>query len=387
MKIGIYGGTFDPVHNGHISIAKAVKNELGLSKVFFVAAADPPHKHDPSRTPAAVRFKMMKQTLRYKRGLIASDIEIARGGVSYTAETLEQFKKLYPEAELYFIVGADMLANFPTWYRPDRILELSQLTAVQRMGQEEDLKALEKRIETDFGGNIVVTRVCGPDISSTEVRRRMLEAKPISDIVPFQTELFIYENMLYMPDELKQIKEKLAGSLDPERLRHSLLTVREAILLAEKHGLDTEKARLCALVHDCAKLRGEKLSACMRRVGFVPTADEEQNPYLIHARLGAMTAKAEFSIEDPEILTAIERHTLGSPDMTPFDEVIFLADKLEPTREYRSVASMRKLAYKNLDEAVAAVIRNNVEYTESIGKPVHSSTMSTLAAIESRIKS
>lgn len=385
MKIGIYGGTFDPIHVGHITIAKQVRAELGLDVVYFIVASDPPHKQNADRTPAEIRLRMAETALSGCEGLVASDIEIRRGGKSYTVETLEEVRRQRPDDELYLIVGADMLADFPTWYLPKRILELAVLTAVQRTGQAEDLQALAARIEAELGGKVLLPSVCGPEISSTEVRERVLKAKPIGDLVNYKTELYIYENLLYAPETLKQLSKKLAAALEPQRLRHALLTAREAILLADRYGLDTEKARLCGIIHDCAKLRRDRLSDCMERLGFVPTKDETENPYLIHARLGAAVARHEYGIEDAEILTAIERHTLGSPDMTPFDEVIFLADKLEPTREYRKVASMRKLAYMNLDAAVAAVLRNNIAYTESQHKSVHPSTFSTLAAIEKRI--
>ena len=386
MKIGIYGGTFDPIHLGHIAIAKAVRKELGLDRVYFVVAADPPHKPDNSRTPAQLRLAMADATLVRERGLLASDLEIIRGGKSYTVETLAEFKRIFPRAKLYFIVGADMLANFPTWYKPDEILSYAVLTAVQREGQAEDLPALAAEIEARFGGKVVISNACGPEISSTEVRRRMAEAEPIDDIVPTETELFIYENLLYAPEELKAYYAKLSADLDPSRLRHSMLTVREAIRLAAHYGLDTKKARLCAMLHDCAKLKKELLQERMDKLGFVPTEEEKENPYLIHSRLGAVAARADYGIDDPEILRAIELHTLGSADMTPFDEVIFLADKLEPTRDYRKIASIRRLAYRDMNAAVAAVIRNNIAYNESRGKSVHKTTYETLAAIESRIE-
>lgn len=384
MKIGIYGGTFDPIHFGHIEIAKAVKAELGLDSVLFVVAADPPHKDITGRTSALLRLEMTERALKNEDGLFASDMEIARGGVSYTVETLSELKRARPQDELFFIMGADMLASFSTWYRPKGILECAKLAAVQRSGQAEDLKAIADAIMRDIGGTVIVTNVCGRELSSTEVRQSVYDAVPIDDRVPYEAELFIYRNMLYMPQELLPIKAKLAERLDEARLEHSLLTVREAVRLAYKHGLDTKKARLCALVHDCAKLRGAALESYMKLLGFVPTAEERRYPFTIHARLGALAAKKEFGITDREILSAIRRHTLGSGDMTPFDEVIFLADKLEPTREYRKIAALRELAYTDPNAAVAAVIRNNIAYNKSRKMPIHPSTYETLEAIERR---
>jgi nicotinate-nucleotide adenylyltransferase len=384
MKIGIYGGTFDPIHRGHIDIAKAVKAELGLDSLVFVVAADPPHKDIAGRTPADTRLKMVELALENEEGLSVSDIEIQRGGVSYTVDTLEYFKGLHPEAELFFVLGADMLSSFSNWYKPDRILELAALAAVQRSGQSADIADIASELMRRFGGKVIATGVCGEEISSTEIREKTYAALPISGLLPCETELFIYKNLLYMPDKLIGVKRLLEERLDESRLEHSLLTAREAVILAHKHGLDTEKARLCGLVHDCAKLRGPALESYMKRLGFKPTKDERQNPYMIHARLGALAAEKEYGITDPQILNAIKLHTLGSADMMPFDEVIFLADKLEPSRDYRRISHIRELAYEDLDAAVAAVIRNNIAYNRSRKTPVHPSTFETLEAIENR---
>ena len=154
MKIGIYGGTFDPIHNGHIAIAKAVKTELGLDSLIFVVAADPPHKDVSGRTPAPIRLKMVELALENEEGLCASDIEIKRGGVSYTVETLEYFKGQYQGAELYFILGADMLSSFSSWYQPERILEFAKLAAVQRRGQMADIDSLASSIMSTLGGQL-----------------------------------------------------------------------------------------------------------------------------------------------------------------------------------------------------------------------------------------
>ncbi|MBR5949524.1 MAG: nicotinate-nucleotide adenylyltransferase [Clostridia bacterium] len=384
MKIGIYGGTFDPIHNGHIGIAKAVMAELELDSLFFVVAADPPHKDITGRTPAEIRLKMVELALENEVGLTASDIEIKRGGVSYTVDTLEYFSERFPGAELFFVLGADMLSSFSKWYRPDRILSLARLAAVQRSGQAADLEAIAASLMRDLGGTVIVTGICGEEISSTEIREKVRDALPVDSLVPFEVELFIDKNLLYMPEELKEVKSRLEQRIDDARLEHSLLTAREAVMLAHKHGLDTVKARLCGLIHDCAKLRGSALESYMKRLGFKPSLEERRNPYMIHARLGAFAAEREYGIADPQILNAIRLHTLGSADMTPFDEVIFLADKLEPTRAYRRIAHIRELAYEDLDAAVAAVIRNNIAYNRSRKMPMHPSTFETLEAIEMR---
>lgn len=386
MKIGIYGGTFDPVHMGHIFVARSVKQELGLDRVDFVVAADPPHKHSAERTPAALRFDMVCAALKRERGMRASDIEIRRGGVSYTVDTLREMKRINKKAGLYFIVGADMLEDFSKWKNPKEILELAALVAVNRRGQERDIEALADGIRAEFGGRVEIISAEGPDISSTEIRRRVQNAQTVERLVPLSAEMLLYEKRLYQPKSIEQLAERVSNVLDEYRMRHTMLTVREAVGLAQYHGLSTEKARLAALLHDCAKLGREETVRYAEKMGYALTNEERENPFLIHSRIGALLARDLYGVQDTEILNAIERHTVGCAEMTPFDEVIFLADKLEPSRDYRRIRDLRELAFRDLDRATIAVLRNTIEYTENKGMRIHPQTEITIAALEKRVK-
>lgn len=153
MKIGIYGGTFDPVHNGHIFVANMVKERLGLDRVIFVVSSDPPHKHINGLTPAPLRLNMLSEAI-LDYGFTASDIEIRRGGVSYTVDTLTELKNQFPDDDLFFIVGADMLADFHSWYHPKEILGLAALAAIGRDGHElnnrYELEEIAQSIRDEF---------------------------------------------------------------------------------------------------------------------------------------------------------------------------------------------------------------------------------------------
>ncbi|MCH5279766.1 MAG: nicotinate-nucleotide adenylyltransferase [Christensenellaceae bacterium] len=384
MKIGIYGGTFDPIHNGHISIAKSIRRELGLDIVYFTVAADPPHKSSSERTPGNIRLSMVRAALEGEEGMAASDIELRRDGVSYTVETLHAFKRQYENAELYFIVGEDMLENFPTWYRPGEILSLATLAAAHRPHGSDNMEQVAERIEAEFGGRVLITDVCGPDVSSTDIRNRVFNALPIFGMVPYAAEIIIFERQLYVPQEISAIGAALAKVLDEYRLEHTMLVVREAELLARKYRLDVKKARIAALLHDCAKLNGQQMIEYADARGFELTDEERLYPFLIHARLGAEIARSEYGIEDTEILNAIRRHTLGSEDMTDFDKIIYLADKLEPSRNYRKLGSLRELAYRDMDAAVVAVMRHAINYTKSSGRRVHPMTVRAIEALENK---
>jgi nicotinate-nucleotide adenylyltransferase len=374
MRIGIFGGTYDPVHPGHVETARFVLNELGLDRLFMVVAADPPHKHDPSRTPAGIRLRMLDAVLSDEERIFPSDVEIKRSGRSYTVDTVTHFKKQYRGAELFLIVGGDMLENFPLWREPGRILEMAKLVAVGRPDAQRDMRAIADDIEERFGGKVILSEFTGPDISSTEVRRRMYEAIPVTGLVPEKTERFMYLGALYMPKELIAIRSRLAKRLRRKRLDHTMLTALEAVKLAARYGCDTQKARLAALLHDCIKLPSKELLEYCDKHGIEISEEERKNPYLIHARLGAELAESEFGVDDPEVLQAIRNHTLGRVGMSLLDKIIYVADKIEPSRDFDGVEEMRAEAYRDLNSAMLLVMQHSADYTAASGKAVNPST-------------
>ncbi len=386
MRIGIFGGTFDPVHLGHIWTARAVRDELELDKLLLVVTEDPPHKHNANRTDGQTRYKMLEAALKSEEGIFPSDVELLRGGTSYTVDTVRYFRETEPSARLYLIVGGDMLENFPMWRRPSEIMSMCSLAAVSRPDSVDDMLPITKHIESAFGGEVILTGCKGPRISSTEVRSRVYDALPIDMLVPLQVDYFIHENAMYMPQDIVDIYKKLSGLLDAKRLRHTMLTVREAILLADANGVDTKKARLAAILHDCVKLSNRNILALAKQRCYDLTPEEIQNPYLIHARLGAVAAVDDYGVTDREVLQAIENHTLGKAGMTMLDKVIYLADKIEPSRDYEGVAEIREAAYKDVNMGMILVMQHTMDYTSKNGRLVNPTTSDAMESIKKDIK-
>ncbi|MBO4384670.1 MAG: nicotinate-nucleotide adenylyltransferase [Clostridia bacterium] len=378
MRIGIFGGTFNPVHLGHIWTARHVREELSLDKLFMVVAADPPHKPDPARLAANIRFRMLEGALEHENGISASDVEIKREGKSYTVDTVDFFKRQIRGAEIYLIVGADMLESFPNWRDPEGILRTAKILAVGRPGHEPELCSLADGIMSRFGGEVTVSSFRGPDISSTEVRRRMFEAEPVDTLVAMNTEHFLYENALYMPDDIVLIRNSIGEVIRKKRLRHTMLTCCEAVKLAKRYGADMKKARLAALLHDCIKLPNKELLDYCERNGIFITAEEEQNPYLIHSRLGAVLAMEKYGVTDPEVLSAISCHTIGRVGMSLMDKIIYVADKIEPSRDFDGVDDIRDVAYSDINRAMLLVMRHSADYTKRSGRAVNPSTQSVI---------
>ena len=385
MKIGIFGGSYDPVHLGHIWTARSVCRELELDKLFMVVAADPPHKPNGKRLPGSLRYRMLDSVLKNEESIFPSDVELKREGKSYTVDTVSLYKDRYRGAELYLIVGGDMLESFHTWREPAKILSMCTLVAVTRPDEQRDMRAIADNVESTLGGRVLLSDYVGPLISSTEVRRRMYEAIPVGTMVAMNTELFMYENALYMPQELRDIRSRLAERLKRKRLNHTMLTACEAVKLAANYGVDTQKARLAAILHDCIKLPNKDLIAYCDSNHYDITEEERQNPYLIHSRLGAVIANEEFGVTDPEVLSAIMNHTLGRVGMTMLDKIIYVADKIEPSREYGGIDDIRDLAYEDIDKAMLLVMEHSARYTLASGRDVTPSTQAVLDYLKQEI--
>jgi nicotinate-nucleotide adenylyltransferase len=198
MKIGVLGGTFDPVHTGHIELSEAVIHQLGLAYVLFVPAGNPYFKAERDITPVEMRLEMVRLAIMGKPHLKLSTLEIERPGPSYTVDTIAELKaSLAPEDEIFFMLGWDILPELPKWREPARLIQLCRIVAIPRMNYRvPDLAPLEKDIPGITERTIVLG---GPiiNISSTIVRERVASGQSIKHLVPPSVEKYIKENGLY----------------------------------------------------------------------------------------------------------------------------------------------------------------------------------------------
>jgi nicotinate-nucleotide adenylyltransferase len=188
-RIGVYGGTFDPIHKGHLAIAKQAKNQLGLDFVYFIPAYIPPHKQQHSPAAAQHRLRMMMLAVKGKKEFKISTIELKRRGISYTVDTLRYFKRQFPKSELFLIIGADNLVQFNSWKSPKTILQLASLAVYKRKGFNLPLKKAPNRIT--LKGKML-------RISSTEIRKINEMGLEIRDLVPKLIEHYIKQHSLYL---------------------------------------------------------------------------------------------------------------------------------------------------------------------------------------------
>lgn len=193
MKIGILGGTFNPPHMGHLIAAESVCEQLQLDRMLFIPAANPPHKISEGILEPHHRLLMLEHAIRGNPRFEASDVELRRGGVSYTVDTLQTLAETLPDAQLYLLVGTDMLTEFPAWRSSDEILLRAEIVALCRPGFP--LPSLPPHIRK----RVIEARIPEVGISSSEIRRRVREGKSIRYLVPAEVQSYIAQHRLYRP--------------------------------------------------------------------------------------------------------------------------------------------------------------------------------------------
>jgi nicotinate-nucleotide adenylyltransferase len=209
MRLGIFGGTFDPVHYGHLILAVSCREQLGLEAVWFLPAAVPPHKQDRQLTDGELRVEMLELATSGHPAFEVCRLEIERGGVNYTVDTLEQVHRQDPSRELFFLMGADSLADLPNWKDPDRLCELAIPVAVARAptdGKPPDLSALARWVPAERLETIRAHRVVMPniDLSGSDLRRRVADGRSIRYMTPRAVEEYIAAHGLYREAEGKR---------------------------------------------------------------------------------------------------------------------------------------------------------------------------------------
>jgi len=197
-RIAIYGGTFDPIHIGHLIIAEFIRECLKLDKIVFVPSGNPPHKKQQHVTDENIRYKMVEEAVKGNPGFTVSDIEMGKNTYTYTYLTLQQLKEKYRDVDIYFIIGADTVLDLLNWKEYEKVFRLCRFLAAARPGFDiSEVKRMIRKLEDQYGADITIIETPLIDISSTNIRKRVAEGKSIRYLVPDAVEEFIYKNNLY----------------------------------------------------------------------------------------------------------------------------------------------------------------------------------------------
>jgi nicotinate-nucleotide adenylyltransferase len=391
VKIGVYGGTFNPPHMGHMASAMAAMAALELDKLFFVPAALPPHKALPDGSAEApARLEM---TALMTDGLAANlgrpddvatlDMELHREGKSYTADTLAQLHAQYPQDELWLLMGSDMFLSLQSWHDLERIISVAGIAAFARNkeGGMEAIYVQAAYLRNSLGARVALVSLPQiTEISSTQLRKE-LAAGGGGTYLWSQVYGYILRNGLYgakrdmhklSDEELRAVSYSMIRAV---RVRHVQGTEATGAALAQRWGADEAKARRAAILHDCTKYLNceEQIALCLQ-YGEELDDLERAEPKLLHAKTGAWIAKDRFGVDD-EIFNAIYWHTTGRADMTLLEKVIYLADYMEPGRSFPGVERLRALAETDLDAALLLGFEMSIREMEERELPLHPNTV------------
>ena len=395
MRIGVFGGTFNPIHRGHLAAASAAAGQLSLDKILLIPDAIPPHKPLPSGSAGAEERLEMVQlcTAEVSAPAEVLDLELRRQGASYTCDTLAQLREQYPEEELFLLMGSDMFLSFETWRQPERICDLATLAVFSRREESEAaaFARQKKRLEETYGAHIrVLENPEVVEISSTELREKLSRGagrayltEPVYGYILRKGLYGTKADLKHLtPEELRPIA---LSYLKPKRMPHVLGTEQEAAFLAEKYGADVTAARIAALLHDCTKKLDlpQQLSLC--RHYAIPLDEMERNYLkLLHSKTGAAVARDRFGVSD-EIYNAIFYHTTGKADMTLLEKIIYLADYIEPSRSFPGVEELRTAVHEDLDRGLCRALADSIVELQGYGSPVHPNTQEALSYIQREI--
>ena len=356
-RIGIYGGTFNPPHMGHIRGAQYVREQLGLSKLLLIPSCLPPHKE---LAEGAVCPEQRLEMLRLcaAEGLEVCDLEIARGGTSYTVDTVTQLRQMYPDAELVLCMGSDMFAIFRQWKDYDTILKNVSLAVMYRGDKgEKETVAQEKLTLENEGAKVYVLENPVVDISSTNLRR-MLVFRCADPFLDPGVKEYICRNNLYGATQdyrnlpMDKLEQVVVSLLKPNRVRHVLGCRDTAAELARIWGADETDAARAGLLHDITKaLDGPAQLTLCSQYDIMLDEFSHNNPKTLHALTGSFVAERIFG-ENKAVVDAIASHTTGKGNMNTLEKIIYVADYMEPNRDFPGVEELRRLAYTDLDKAL-----------------------------------
>lgn len=428
MNLGIFGGTFNPVHKGHITASLKFYDDAKLDKLLIIPDRIPPHK-EGLIADARDRLNMLSLVYNNKnitgeRNILLSETELTRPGKSYTIVTLRELKMLYPDAKLFLYVGSDMFYTLENWVEGSEILRMCTIyTAPREDSEKEKLQKYAYSYKEKYGTECIVGNFPPVVLSSTEIRSLISTQNEekcrnfTNNLLTDSVESYIMENGLYLEENIAneneldnlccKVRENLVSIVNTERLSHIFAVAETALMLSDfftSLGIQVsrKKVELSALLHDSTKYMNQD-ELCERYKIYL-SQDDISSPATIHAITGAYYAREAYGA-DSDIFSAIIRHTVGGIDMTLMEKIIFASDYCEPTRnhaqckasrlkvldmiksaESMSLKSAQDYALITFDYIIADILGKTISYLESTGCFIHPATIASFNDIVSKHK-
>lgn len=336
-NVALVGGSFDPIHMGHVNMAKAALDHLNVDEVWFVPSQSTPLK-DRDLTSGTQRLDMLRLACRMDDRFKINPVDLKRNGKSYTIDTLRILHAEHPDTQFYWLIGADQYDQFDQWKDADELVQLAQFVVVDRDGK------------TGHNDHFDLPHIPmePADVSSSEIRQGNK-----LNLLPDGVLDYILDHELY---QLWWVKQRVS----PRRFAHSVSVANLCRELAEAHDLDGHRAWLAGILHDvCKDMPPKELE---KWVAALHPESLKEHKAIWHGYVGAAVADRIFGVHDPVICNAIFNHVKGS-SYDPYAMIVFIADKLDPLRGYDS-SGLIKACKHDLYNGFMLVKRENREYLE-----------------------
>lgn len=360
-KVVVFGGTFDPPHIGHEHLLESVMQKGAFDKAIIVPTLHPVHKSRTVELSFEIRCDMLRQLFYNMPGIEICDIENDSTVKHYTFDTLEKLGILYPNDTLYLLMGSDMFLTLEQWYKFDKLLEKYHIITAAR--NNDDVKRINEylnKLKAKYKCcSITIYELPILAVSSTDLRNTVV------------TKIIEYNK----------------ANLKPSRYKHVLRVAGYALYLAYIYSLPLDKAYIAALSHDCTKCwDDQKQLAYFELNDIILSEDELNSPKIYHQISGAHFAKNHFNIDDIDILNSIRYHTTGRRQMSMLEKVTFLADTLEPARDFAGIGQMRKAAISDIDFAMYLTLKRQISYIKERGLNMNLQTLRAYEQYAERIE-
>ena len=375
-KLVFFGGTFDPPHLEHVNMVKSVVREFSPQKIIIMPTFIPPHKKVFLPASPYQRLAFCKEAFKGIDGVEISDWEILQKGKSYSYLTMQKLKEDYPDYQILFLMGTDMLSSFERWKNPLEILKVATPLLCVRKGEGVSKESSKQEFKRKFGVEIQTLVYEGEELSSTDVKIEKMALSDVSNLVGDGVNQLIDQFLVYNYGKISQYASEC---LTDKRMAHTKGVIRLALKYAKKFNVSLEKTAIAALLHDVAKY--------LRVEDFPEFAPPPNVPYqVMHQYLGAYVAENVLGIKDRVILNAIRYHTSAKPNMSLLAKIIFTADMLEEGRTYAGVEEIRELSFTNFDKAFVLSMQRSLDYVNERGCEVYPLTIKAYNYYSQRIK-
>ena len=416
MKLAVLGGSFNPVHNGHLYLADSVLTAFNYDRIILVPAFQSPFKPEAAGADAADRMEMLAASIPGDPRFSIDDCEINREGISYTIDTLKDIIARYrPEGRPGLILGDDLVSDFHKWHKPDEIAEIADIIIARRLPPSESPASPGSAMPPSASPGSATPastenfayphKVLGNEvlnISSSMLRDKIAHNEEWRYLLPSGARYIIENRRLYGFNPVYQnekngkahdlnaivfLENEARKILDTRRFFHSRNTAVLAWDLALRFGQDCRKAYIAGICHDlCKNMKDDELIRLAGRDGGKISILEKRKPGLLHGRAAAILIKRKYGIEDREILDAVRYHTTGVWDMGDLEKIIYIADKIEISRSGLEPELREMISNADLETLFKSVLDDTVAHLRARSLDLSFGTRKLLAAMEKKNK-